>query len=142
LTRLLGKPFAKACFDFFLRQCSIDPGIIQPAPDFVGNIQMILDILDRTVSGSLFRSYSASCLAVLISRSIQAAQFAFAQAFEKGSAIDGLRTTTLNVVVAAIERFASLGKFLRICGQRVLDQSQARAGLGSQVPAGGTRFRD
>lgn len=48
-TNLLSKPFTKARFDFVLGKRAVDACVFQPAANFVENVEMVLDILDRGV---------------------------------------------------------------------------------------------
>jgi hypothetical protein len=50
-TRLLDKPFAKSCFNFFLGEITVRSSVFQTAPHFLENVEVILDVLDRAVIG-------------------------------------------------------------------------------------------
>jgi hypothetical protein len=50
-TRLLDEPFAKPCFNFFLGESTAGSSVFQPAPYFVENVEVVLDVLDRAVIG-------------------------------------------------------------------------------------------
>ena len=49
MTILLGKPFAKPLLNFFLRNRSFSISCIKPISHFLNHIQVILDILQRTI---------------------------------------------------------------------------------------------
>src|SRR5947208_2192900 len=48
-TRLLGEPFVQAEFDFFLRDAAILAHISKSTPNLLQYIEMVLNVLNRTV---------------------------------------------------------------------------------------------
>jgi hypothetical protein len=78
------------------------------------------------------------------SRTAGAAVFTFAaEAGEGFFAVNRLHATALKVVVAAVQHFATLGEFLQVSGQCVLDEVVGgAAGFGGELLQAGTRFLD
>ena len=54
-TMLLGKPFAKPLFYFGLRNCALGISRLQTIPNFLHDIQVILDVLERTIVRQLLQ---------------------------------------------------------------------------------------
>jgi hypothetical protein len=52
---LLGRPLAEPLFYIFLRDCALLPGVFQAVAHFVEDVEMVLDVLKRTVFGELVR---------------------------------------------------------------------------------------
>ena len=52
-TKLLGEPSAQPLFNIFLGQRPLLPRIIQPTLHFVQDVEMVLDVLQRTIPRKL-----------------------------------------------------------------------------------------
>jgi len=48
-TKLLGEPFAQPLFGLFLRKRALLMGVVQAAPHFVEDIQMVLNVFKRAI---------------------------------------------------------------------------------------------
>jgi len=45
-TRLFGEPFAEAALNFLLQESSIATGVLQPAPHFIENVEVVLNVFN------------------------------------------------------------------------------------------------
>jgi hypothetical protein len=49
VTTLLGEPLAQPLLYVFLRECSLLPGIVQSMAHLIEHVEVVLDILERTI---------------------------------------------------------------------------------------------
>jgi hypothetical protein len=64
VTRLLGEPLAQTLLHVFRRERRLLPGVFESMSHFIDDIEVLLDVLSKQLSGSLCRSDSTCCLAV------------------------------------------------------------------------------